>query len=598
MGCEKARGADGTILIFMTAEELEAENASLRAQLVEARIEAQRATDRQADSEERHRASQALARANAERVQLALEAGAIIGTWHWDLPSDQFTVDDAFARAFGLDPALGRSGIPLAQIVETVHPDDQAGLAAAIDEVIGRGGSYAHQYRVRREDGRYYWIEANGRVEHGADGTPLNFPGVLIDVEERRAVEAERDKANAALRALTDNLEQRVAERTAELIRAEEALRQSQKVEAIGQLTGGVAHDFNNLLTVIRGSVDLLRSPNLSDERRQRYIDAIADTADRATKLTNQLLAFARRQSLKPEVFDAAVSVQMISDMVKTLTGTRVSLSLKLPPEPCYVNADRSQFDTAIVNMAANARDAMKGEGELTIEVATASSMPAIRAHPAVEGAFVTVSLTDSGPGIAEAYFEQIFEPFFTTKGVGEGTGLGLSQVFGFTKQSGGDVVVESGEGKGATFTMYLPRVEEMGHVASQASDCSLPLGAGACILVVEDNPEVGMFATQALAELGYNTVWARDGAKALDELASGEDRFDVVFSDVMMPGMSGIELGQEIGRRYPTLPVMLTSGYSEILAQNGTHGFDLLHKPYSIDALARALQQVSRRSA
>lgn len=548
------------------------------------------------EAEERLRVSEASARENAERVQLALEAGAIIGTWHWDLPSDQFTVDDAFARTFGLDPALGRRGIPLAQITATVHPDDRRGLEEAIGEVIARGGPYAHQYRVRRCDGRYYWIEANGRVEHGPDGTPLSFPGVLIDVQERRTIEAERDRALADLRALTETLEQRVAQRTADLVEAEDALRQSQKVEAIGQLTGGVAHDFNNLLTVIRGSVDLLRRPGLSDDRRQRYIDAISDTADRATKLTNQLLAFARRQSLKPEVFDVTESVRTVSDMVRTLTGSRVKVSLRLPSEPCYIDADRSQFDTAIVNMAVNARDAMKGEGELILSVCTTSEMPAIRAHPATPGEFVAVSLTDSGPGIPADNIDRIFEPFFTTKGVGEGTGLGLSQVFGFTKQSGGGIIVTSEEGEGATFTLYLPRVEGTAGVPAAAGDNSLPLGEGACVLVVEDNAEVGMFATQALAELGYETVWAMDGSKALAELAAEAGRFDVVFSDVMMPGMSGIELGQEIARLYPALPVVLTSGYSEVLAQNGTHGFELVHKPYSIDTLSRALQKVSRR--
>lgn len=547
------------------------------------------------ESEERLRVSEAVARENIERVNLALEAGAIIGTWHWDLRNDQFTVDEAFARAFGLDPAIGRRGIPLTQITATVHPDDQVGLTEAIDAVIARGGSYAHQYRVRRADGRYYWIEANGRVHHAPDGTPLSFPGVLINVEDRRTIEAERDRAVADLRALAETLEQRVVERTADLGQAEDALRQSQKVEAIGQLTGGVAHDFNNLLTVIRGSVDLLRRPNLSDERRQRYIDAIADTADRATKLTNQLLAFARRQSLKPEVFDVTESVRTVSDMVRTLTGARIKVSHRLPSEPCYINADRSQFDTAIINMAVNARDAMKGAGELTIAVAATSGMPAMRSHPAIRGEFVTVSLTDTGPGISVENIERIFEPFFTTKGVGEGTGLGLSQVFGFTKQSGGGVIVDSDEGEGASFTMYLPRVEDIGGIAAEAGDNSLPLGEGACVLVVEDNVEVGMFATEALAELGYRTVWAMDGSKALAELAADAERFDIVFSDVMMPGMSGIELGQEIARLYPRLPVVLTSGYSEVLAQGGTHGFELVHKPYSIDSLSRALRKVAR---
>ncbi|MBX8846762.1 PAS domain S-box protein [Sphingomonas melonis] len=294
--------------------------------------------------------SEALARANVERVQLALEAGAIIGTWHWDIPTDRFTIDDAFARTFGLDPVLGREGIPLAQIVETVHPDDQPGLAAAIDAAIVRGGRYAHQYRVRHADGHYYWIEANGRVDHDPDGTPRSFPGVLIDIEAKRAVEAERDRAIADLRTLNETLEQRVADRSAELMAAEERLRQSQKMEAIGQLTGGVAHDFNNLLTVIRGSVDLLRRDNVAPEKRQRYLDAIGDTADRAAKLTGQLLAFARRQTLEPEVFEVGQRLDAIADMLDSITGSRVLVRFEVPDAICRVRADVSQFETGSVH--------------------------------------------------------------------------------------------------------------------------------------------------------------------------------------------------------------------------------------------------------
>jgi CheY-like chemotaxis protein len=336
----------------------------------------------------------------------------------------------------------------------------------------------------------------------------------------------------------------------------------------------------------------------VSDERRARYIDAIADTADRATKLTGQLLAFARRQSLKPEVFGVGESVRAVSDMVRTLTGARIKVAIRLPEQPCYIDADRSQFDTAIVNMAVNARDAMDGEGELTISVSTVSRMPAIRTHPAIAGQFVTIALADTGSGIAADQIDQIFEPFFTTKGIGEGTGLGLSQVFGFAKQSGGDIFAESREGQGSTFTLYLPQVvgQERDRQTG-GTDETFPTGEGASVLVVEDNADVGMFATQALTELGYETVLAMDATKALAELAARASHYNVVFSDVMMPGISGIELGQEIARLYPTLPVVLTSGYSEVLAQTGTHGFELLNKPYSIDELSRILRKVLRHA-
>ena len=279
-------------------------------------------------AEDRLRASEALARDNAERVQLALAAGAIIGTWHWNLPTDCFTVDEGFARAFGLDPSLGREGIPLAQIVATVHPDDQASLTEAINEAIARGGSYAHQYRVRRADGDYHWIEANGHVDHALDGTPESFPGVLIDVEERRAVEMERDRVTAELRTLTETLEQRVTERSADLLRAEEQLRQSQKMEAVGQLTGGLAHDFNNLLTGVIGGLELLKTRIAQGRIKDvdRYIGAAQGAANRAAALTHRLLAFSRRQTLAPKLTDVNRLVSGMEEMVRKRLAWTVAL--------------------------------------------------------------------------------------------------------------------------------------------------------------------------------------------------------------------------------------------------------------------------------
>ena len=267
---------------------------------------------------------------------------------------------------------------------------------------------------------------------------------------------------------------------------AEEALKHGQRLEALGQLTGGVAHDFNNLLTVIRASVDLLRRPDLPEPRRLRYIDAISDTVTRAARLTSQLLAFARRQTLKPELFDVGRSVQTLSEMIGTLIGPRIEIVTRGPDEPCFINADAGQFETAMINMAVNARDAMDGDGRLTITVRRAAELPG--AGPQSRNAdgknpdgYVAVSVEDTGIGIPQEQFGRIFEPFFTTKEVGQGTGLGLSQVFGFARQSGGEVVVASEVGEGSTFTLYLPRVAGDGRSQQTPVEDAPPIDGRAC---------------------------------------------------------------------------------------------------------------------
>ena len=377
---------------------------------------------------------------------------------------------------------------------------------------------------------------------------------------------------------------------------AEEALKHGQRLEALGQLTGGVAHDFNNLLTVIRASVDMLRRPHLPEERRLRYVDAISDTVGRAAKLTAQLLAFARRQTLKPEVFDVGKSVQTLTEMIGTLAGSPIEIVTRLPDQPCFINADAGQFETALINMAANARDAMGGAGRLTITVRAVAELPGPAVLPENPLGYVAVAVDDSGVGIPQERIGRIFEPFFTTKEVGHGTVLGLSQVFGFAKQSGGEVMVASEVGKGSTFTLYLPRVSGQGRPHQAPAEDAAPVdGHGLSVLVVEDNVEVGTFVKDALTELGCAAVMVHGAMEALAELTRDAERFDVVFTDVVMPGMTGIDLAQEIRRRHVDLPVVLTSGYSHVLSQNGSFGFELLQKPYSIEQLARVLHQAGR---
>jgi CheY-like chemotaxis protein len=273
--------------------------------------------------------------------------------------------------------------------------------------------------------------------------------------------------------------------------------------------------------------------------------------------------------------------------------GARIHIETAIECEGSAVHADPNQFETALVNLAVNARDAMEGEGRLTLRTWLASELPPVRGHAGARGAFVAVSVSDTGSGIEPELMGRIFEPFFTTKEVGKGTGLGLSQVYGFAKQSGGELHVESKVGRGSTFTLYLPRAEAKPVVTPSQPDeeAGAPATERRNVLLVEDNTQVGEFARQMLEDLGYTATWAPNAKAALRLMEEGADRFDVVFSDVVMPGMNGVELGKEIRRRWPNLPVILTSGYSHVLADGGAQGFELLHKPYSVEGLSQALR-------
>ncbi len=349
--------------------------------------------------------------------------------------------------------------------------------------------------------------------------------------------------------------------------RSEEALRQSQKMEAIGQLTGGVAHDFNNLLTIIRSATDFLRRRDLPDERRNRYVDAISETVDRASKLTKQLLAFARRQALKPEPFNVNAAVNSIVQLLRPLVGKTVRVDVTNFDQSLFAFADVAQFETALINLAVNARDAMRGDGRLTIAVATATEIPPCRNREKRTGDFITVSVTDTGIGIPADSIDNIFEPFFTTKEVGRGTGLGLSQALGFAQQSGGEVIVESTISAGSTFTIYLPQSPVVTDEALTATAITPVSGKGHRVLIVEDNEGIGAFTREMLQDLGYKVEWVTTAQHALTMISEDEFAFDVVFSDIVMPGMNGIEFGTFVRENYPGLPIVLTSGFSNVLS-------------------------------
>ena len=515
-------------------------------------------------TEDRLRASEATLR----ELNATLEQRVAISTAErdrmWRLSTDLMLVAQFDSTVVSVNPAwttlLGweREELVGRPYLEFVYPEDQASTGKETVALADGMSTLRFENRYRHKDGGYRWLSWSAVPEDGL------IHAVARDVTSEKA--------------------------------ANEALSQAQKMDAVGQLTGGVAHDFNNLLTVIRSAADFLRRTDLTDEKRRRYIDAISDTADRGAKLTGQLLAFARRQPLKPEVFDVGEKVAGVAEMMRSLLGSRVVLTVHQPDDRLHAEADVAQFDTAILNLAVNARDAMSGEGRLALVVRHASAIPPVRHHAERPGDYVAISVTDTGGGISPEHLSRIFEPFFTTKEVGKGTGLGLSQVFGFAKQSGGDVVVESEAGSETTFTIFLRLVDAEGSARTERVEPERAVPASnASVLVVEDNPEVGEFATTMLQDLGYRTTWAPDGAAALELLASDDLRFDVVFTDVIMPGMTGIELGEEIRRRYPGLPVVLTSGYSHVLAEKGRHGFDLLQKPYSVEAMSRVLRRAVR---
>jgi signal transduction histidine kinase len=373
---------------------------------------------------------------------------------------------------------------------------------------------------------------------------------------------------------------------------AEDALIRAQRLEALGQLTGGVAHDFNNFLTVIGSSADLLNRPEISLERRQRYAQAIADTVKRAARLTAQLLAFSRRQALKPEVFELGKCLTSVTAIIKALAGTHIKVAMQLPNDPLVVEADLSQFETALINLAVNARDAMNGKGTIVIRAFVADSLPDSLKAAGAPG-FAAIAVADTGSGIPADHIDRIFDPFFTTKPVGQGTGLGLSQVFGFIKQSGGDISVETRIGAGTTFTIYLP-LSTRDAIAKRTAAFEPTALRHLRVLVVDDNPDIAAFTALSLRELGHETLTASTGADALDELRRNADRLDVVFTDVRMPGMDGFELLHEIRERYATLPVVLTSGYSEYHVSEIDPELHFIQKPYTVDQLVNVLARAA----
>lgn len=411
----------------------------------------------------------------------------------------------------------------------------------------------------------------------------------------------ERERVEAALRELNDTLEERVADEIDRRSEAEEALRQSQKMETVGQLTGGIAHDFNNLLQVIAGNLDLLRRRFDEDSPRlRRIIDNAMTGATRAATLTQRLLAFSRRQPLNPKPIDINRLVNSMPDLLHRTLGETIEIEAVLAPRLWTVEVDRNQLENSIINLAINARDAMPAGGKLTIETQN-TFLDKTYVGQNVEvtpGQYVLICISDTGTGMDEATMSRAFEPFFTTKEVGRGTGLGLSMVYGFVKQSGGHVKIYSEVGEGTTVKVYLPRLKtQMAHT-EEFCFVEAPEGTGEeTVLVCEDDDDVRAYTVEVLRDLGYRVLEARDGPSALTLLERENEQVDLLFTDVVLPGgMTGAVLAEQAQLSHRTLKVLYTTGYARnaIVHQGRLDaGVELITKPFTYSDLAARVRDV-----
>jgi len=494
-----------------------------------------------------------------DSLQLALDA-AEMGHWDLDLVNDTVTRSTRYDRIFGYADRARAWGLPM--MLSQFIPEDRN---AAQEEFLRAEstGFVEFERRIRRlSDGAIRWVQIKGRTFYLHDKA-VRLSGVVSDVTERRQVE--------------------------------EQLRQSQKMEAIGQLTGGIAHDFNNLLMVIGGSLDMLDQRVAKNDKITRYLAAARHGVERGAKLNQQLLAFSRRQDLRAETICIEDLIDTFENMLDRAVGEAVTVNIEEAPEQWYCRTDPHQLETAILNLAINARDAMPQGGTLTLKTAIRKLDPqAATANGANVGDYVVVSVADTGVGMAADIVDRVFEPFFTTKEVGKSTGLGLSQVYGFARQSGGFVAIESHPGIGTTVSIHLPRATKPEATQAVASPSVEVKGKG-IVLVVEDDSDVRAVASSLLENLGYCVLEAETGSDAMKLIDRGE-RVDLVFTDVIMPGeMNGIDLVREMKVKHAGIPVLLTSGYTAQRIAMGelVEGLQLLRKPYTQVDLSIAVRRV-----
>ncbi len=489
-----------------------------------------------------------------DSLEVALDA-ADMGSWDIDLATGSAKRTLRHDRIFGYQEPAPEWNVAI--FLRHVDPDQRAMVAAQFDAAPSTG-SIDFECGICAEDGTHRWIAAKGRLRYAPDGTPVRMTGVVSDITERKEADAQ--------------------------------IAQSHKMDAIGQLTGGVAHDFNNLLTPIVGSLDMLRRRSKEDEKAQRLIGSALQAAERAATLTQRLLAFARRQALKPQAVDAGVLIEGMSDLLNRSLGPSIAIMFELPRRLPPIRVDPNQLELALLNLAINARDAMSGGGKLTM-TATSIIVDDRNLLGLEAGGYVRITAADTGTGMDKATLARATEPFFSTKGIGKGTGLGLSMIYGLAAQSGGTLQIESEPGQGTSIAMWLPVTDEA--IVKADGGCTEPAYArsAAKILLVDDEDVVRTATADMLRDIGYAVTEMSSASQAIAAVKSGLE-IDGIVTDYLMPGMNGAQMIQELRQSGSRMPVLLVTGYAA-KGEDVPAGVPVLSKPFRQSDLARKMSEI-----
>jgi PAS domain S-box-containing protein len=523
-----------------------------------------------------------------QQLQTALRAGNL-GSWALDIESLELRASESCRAHFGRRP---EEPLSYEDVIASIHPDDAGRMRDALEHSLATGDDYSIEYRVVWPDETVHWMDVRARVVKNIAGAADQMVGVTSDITSRKTSELERElllgqlaAERATLSDLTATLEQRVRDRTDALLaevaareRTQEQLLQAQKMETIGQLTGGVAHDFNNLLAAIMGNLELLRKRVPDDPRLHRLLEGALQGARRGASLTQRMLAFARQQDLKTSSADLGSLLAGMRDLLDRTLGPEVVLRFDIPRNLPPAKVDANQLELAILNLAINARDAMPEGGTIRFSLRLETSGTRGDIGP---GDYLRLQIVDGGLGMDEATLKRAVEPFFSTKPVGKGTGLGLSMVHGLAEQLGGLLELTSAPGEGTTATLWLPvAAETETAVASPPPDTErVSPERSATILVVDDDPLIAMSTAGMLEDLGHTVIEANSGTQALEILRTGRN-VDLMVTDLAMPGMNGVELTARVRETHPQLPVLLATGYAELPSVKGS-GLPRLTKPY-----------------